>query len=275
MRFLKKYTVMFVPFNQEKVLKFNVTNLGVFFILTLVFFMISLTMVSVFSDQNIFTLNEKRINNLYVRDTLSVINDKFALSEENYQELKKDIRDFLLAYYPNFHQRYSVDDAEISMMEDVDFLVKILGQFSDFYQQLNGFFSDIPSIFPVVGGGHVTSGFGPRTDPFTLGMSFHTGVDIPKFPGTPVRAAASGKVIFANWNPSYGFLVRIQHPYGFSTRYAHMIAPPLVLEGDEVKQGQIVGHVGSTGRSVGYHLHYEVRNTGKILNPELYLFLKK
>ena len=98
----------------------------------------------------------------------------------------------------------------------------------------------------------------------------HEGIDFPAESGTPVVAAASGKVVFADWHPAYGKMVEIDHGNGLVSRYAHTSAL-FVKEGDLVMRGQQVAAVGSTGRSTGPHLHFEVRLNGVPQNPARFL----
>lgn len=112
----------------------------------------------------------------------------------------------------------------------------------------------------------VSSTFGVRSDPFLGTAALHSGMDFRAPPGTPIRATAAGVVTRAGWAGGYGRLVEIEHANGFSTRFGHM-SKILVSEGDTVKIGDIVGEVGSSGRSTGPHLHYEVRKNGKALDP--------
>ena len=112
-----------------------------------------------------------------------------------------------------------------------------------------------------------TSGFGSRDDPFRHGAAFHPGIDLAAPYGTPVYATADGTVLRAGWNSGgYGNLVEIDHGRGIVTRYGHMSAI-LVADGQHITRGQQIGRVGSTGRSTGNHLHYEVRIDGKAVNP--------
>ena len=112
-----------------------------------------------------------------------------------------------------------------------------------------------------------TSGFGSRSDPFRHGAAFHPGIDLAAPYGTPVYATADGTVERAGWNSGgYGNLVEIDHGRGILTRYGHMSAV-LVHAGDKVTRGQQIGRVGSTGRSTGNHLHYEVRIDDSPVNP--------
>jgi murein DD-endopeptidase MepM/ murein hydrolase activator NlpD len=118
--------------------------------------------------------------------------------------------------------------------------------------------------------GRYTSGFGERIDPINHDASVHPGLDIAARTGTPVVAAAAGKVVRAGDAGTYGNLVVIRHPSGLETRYAHLSAVT-VKAGDEVGPGQEVGLVGATGRVTGPHLHFEVRKDGKALDPRPYL----
>ncbi len=114
--------------------------------------------------------------------------------------------------------------------------------------------------------GRITSRFGWRKDPFTGKRAFHYGVDISAPVGTPVRAAASGMVIYAGWYGGYGNVVIIKHSLGYTTVYGHLSAI-VVNPGQVVKKGQIIGAVGNTGRSTGPHLHFEIRKNGRAINP--------
>jgi murein DD-endopeptidase MepM/ murein hydrolase activator NlpD len=125
-------------------------------------------------------------------------------------------------------------------------------------------------IFPVHGG-RITGGYGVRNNPFDeFGfVEFHSGLDVAVPMGTPVVAGAKGTVTFSGWDGGYGNVVIIEHADGkVTTRYAHL-ARYDVSVGDAVVSGQQIGLVGSTGRSTGPHLHYEVRIDGKTVDPRL------
>ncbi len=121
-----------------------------------------------------------------------------------------------------------------------------------------------PSIWPTRG--YLTNSFGPRIHPFTGKRSFHYGQDIATQSGNRVIAPADGVVLVAEYRDYYGNMIIIDHNFGYTTRYGHLSAFN-VKEGDRVKRGQVIGFVGSSGRSTGPHLHYEVRFMGKALNP--------
>lgn len=121
-----------------------------------------------------------------------------------------------------------------------------------------------PSIWPTHG--WLSSSMGTRTDPLTGGRDFHPGLDISADKGDPVYATADGTVTHAASAGNYGNLVIVDHGYGLETRYGHLSAFKVTV-GQQVKRGDLLGLVGSTGRTTGPHLHYEVRANGRILNP--------
>jgi murein DD-endopeptidase MepM/ murein hydrolase activator NlpD len=127
----------------------------------------------------------------------------------------------------------------------------------------------LPTLPPIENINY-TSNFGYRIDPFTGHQSFHEGVDFAAETGTPINAAASGKVIYAETHAAYGKTVDIDHGNGLVTRYAHA-SELLVKDGDLVVRGQRIAKVGSTGRSTGPHLHFEVRLNGASQNPARFL----
>jgi len=128
--------------------------------------------------------------------------------------------------------------------------------------------SSTPAIAPVKG--ILTSGFGYRSDPLTHGPGVHQGLDIAASPGQPVHASADGIVVRAGEVPGLGNAVFLAHGYGLSTRYGHM-ARVDVRPGQRLRRGDVIGLVGNTGRSTGYHLHYEVRLDGEAVNPLAYI----
>jgi murein DD-endopeptidase MepM/ murein hydrolase activator NlpD len=127
----------------------------------------------------------------------------------------------------------------------------------------------LPTLYPVVDG-WFSSNFGYRIDPFTGQSSMHEGIDFPAESGTPIVAAASGKIVVSEWHPAYGKMLEIDHGNGLVSRYAHT-SSIVVKEGDFVVRGQRVATVGSTGRSTGPHLHFEVRLNGVPQNPARFL----
>jgi murein DD-endopeptidase MepM/ murein hydrolase activator NlpD len=121
-----------------------------------------------------------------------------------------------------------------------------------------------PSIWPAHG--WLTGTFGGRSDPFTGEPGFHQGIDISTEKGHPVFATADGSIEAASYSGDYGNLIVVKHAFGLVTRYGHL-SSFVVKPGQQVKRGDVIGYVGSTGRSTGAHLHYEILANGKLINP--------
>jgi murein DD-endopeptidase MepM/ murein hydrolase activator NlpD len=131
-------------------------------------------------------------------------------------------------------------------------------------EKRNALAAATPSIMPAQG--WLTSTMGTRRDPIDGNREYHAGLDIAADRGSPVYATADGMVTQAAREGAYGQLVIVDHGYGLETRYGHLSAYK-VKPGDQVKRGDVLGLVGSSGRSTGSHLHYEVRVNGRLLNP--------
>lgn len=127
----------------------------------------------------------------------------------------------------------------------------------------------VPSRMPLEGA-RLSSGYGMRNHPVIGGRRAHKGVDLAAPTGTPVYATADGIVSRADWFSSYGLYISIEHGAKLQTRFAHL-SRVAVAAGERVKKGDIIGYVGSTGRSTGPHLHYEVRIDGTAVNPIPYM----
>jgi len=125
-----------------------------------------------------------------------------------------------------------------------------------------------PTGWPVKG--LITSRYGWRRSPYSWAREFHDGIDIGAPRGTPIQVTADGTVVFSGWKAGYGRIVIVRHGFGFETRYAHN-SRNLVSVGQRVKRGEIIAYVGSSGRSTGPHVHYEVRRYGRLLNPRDFL----
>ncbi|MDJ0978332.1 MAG: M23 family metallopeptidase [Erythrobacter sp.] len=127
----------------------------------------------------------------------------------------------------------------------------------------------VPSRSPLTTG-RLTSGYGMRVHPVLRRRKKHSGIDLAAPTGTPVYATADGEVARADRSSSYGLVIYLDHGAELQTRYAHL-SKLLVADGQEVKKGDVIGYVGSTGRSTGPHLHYEVRVDGVAVNPIPYM----
>jgi murein DD-endopeptidase MepM/ murein hydrolase activator NlpD len=128
----------------------------------------------------------------------------------------------------------------------------------------------LPTSPPVAGGARLGSSFGWRSDPFGRGLAMHEGLDFVAPHGTPILAAAGGVVVNAAFHPEFGNMVEVNHGGELISRYAHMSAFSVAV-GDTVRRGQPIGALGSTGRSTGPHLHFEVRKNSLPLDPAIFL----
>lgn len=155
-----------------------------------------------------------------------------------------------------------------SLRTDLQELGGGMGQLGEHLGERQLLISSIPAISPVKG--LMSSRFGIRRDPFTGRKASHGGLDIVAPPGKPVVATGDGIVTIAGRNKGLGKAVQLNHGYGITTRYGHL-SRIVVETGQKVKRGEVIGHVGNTGRSTGYHLHYEVRLDGRPTNPLAYI----
>jgi murein DD-endopeptidase MepM/ murein hydrolase activator NlpD len=137
-------------------------------------------------------------------------------------------------------------------------------------ESLTRLLTNVPVRYPVMGEIDISSPFGVRIDPFLHVASMHTGIDFRGNVGDPIRATAAGKVVTAGWSGGYGKMVEIDHGNGLSTRYGHLSEIDVYV-GDSVRIGQIIGRMGSTGRSTGPHVHYETRVNGEAVDPQKFL----
>ncbi len=132
----------------------------------------------------------------------------------------------------------------------------------------------IPAIQPVANKNlkQTASGYGTRIDPIYKTVKFHAGMDFSANVGTPVYVTGNGKVKQAGWDGLYGNCIVVEHGFGYVTRYAHLNKIKVKV-GQEVVRGEVIGEVGSTGKSTGPHLHYEVHVKGQVVNPVNYYFM--
>ena len=144
----------------------------------------------------------------------------------------------------------------------------------DALDEMNGYrlaAARLPFADPVPSGAYrLTSGFGPRRDPMGRGSRMHSGLDFAGASGTPIHATADGVVARAGWMRGYGKTIDVRHEFGLLTRYAHLSSID-VSKGQSVSRGDRIGGMGTTGRSTGVHLHYEVHANGTPVNPMTYI----
>lgn len=154
-----------------------------------------------------------------------------------------------------------------ALKKELESTVETVDEIKDYLRIQKDIYQATPKGFPVKG--RITSEYGTREDPIRDTRLFHSGVDISASPGTSIQVTADGVVSYSALKNSSGYLIVIEHGCGFSTIYAHN-KMNLVKVGQRVKRGEVIGYVGSTGKSTGPHVHYEVWKSGKHVNPRYY-----
>ncbi len=154
------------------------------------------------------------------------------------------------------------------LVEDLKKTISTVEEIKDYLRSQKDIYVATPKGYPA--SGRITSKYGKRKDPFSGEATFHSGIDISSKLGSPVRATADGVVSYSGWTNKSGFVVVIEHGCGFSTLYAHNKSN-VVKIGNRVKRGDIIGYIGSTGKSTGPHVHYEVWKNGRTVDARNYV----
>lgn len=281
-------TIIFVPHARAKFRKLKVSHRLLFSVVSIL--TSSLCLSTFFSVQYFTALSQTHeLSKLrHENKDLQTANEQFSKSVESLRGQLRTVEDRTrkLAIYAGIS---SLDDSaqggvgglrptelgDNPYRDDVDKMAfrsrRLEGDLSVLEQKLvaqSQLLASTPSIAPVRG--ILTDGFGGRSDPFTGEAGNHNAIDISSAVGQPVRAPADGIVVKAEWANGYGNVIYISHGYGYSTRYGHLSAYA-AKPGQHVKRGDIIAYVGSTGRSTGPHLHYEVRLNNNPVNPLEYI----
>lgn len=177
----------------------------------------------------------------------------------------------------NFTPKEGVANDEVSelstIQQSIPTLVQNYEQTISELEELQEELASTPSIWPTEAR-RITSVYGTRVHPVTGRKSIHDGLDIAGPYASEVYATADGRVTFADYNGTYGNMIRINHPSEYQTKYGHMTRLH-VQDGDSVEKGDLIGEMGTTGRSTGVHLHYEVHKNGQAVDPVPYVFIDK
>jgi murein DD-endopeptidase MepM/ murein hydrolase activator NlpD len=273
-----KLTVMCVPHSHRKIFNFQISNFTVLFAICL---LVGVVFVSAVSIKNYSGVRKKE-KRLQADITTVALKRRIENLLKQIGALKGKVRDGLpaggvsipipadvLKKNPGFkYDELLVQLAKITYVSDklgkeVEIIKKHLNHFRRIAKNM-------PSIWPVFGGGFVTSGYGPRSSPFTGRAEFHTGIDVTSMPGTPIKAAADGVVVQSGYFGGYGFMVEIRHKYGYSSVYAHCMRLNTKV-GQTVKRGEVISYMGRTGAATGYHVHFEVKLNGQHVNPKPFM----
>ena len=285
----KRYsTIIFVPHARAKFRKLKVSHRLLFSIISLV--TSSLCLSTFFSVQYFTSLSQTHELSKLRRENkeLQTANEQFGKSVESLRNQLTTVEDrtrklAILAGITTLDESSqggsggvrNEDSAANPYRDDVDKMAfrshSLNSDLSILEQKFTAqsrLLSSTPSIAPVRG--ILTDGFGGRSDPFTGEPGQHNAIDISSAIGQAIRSPADGIVVKAEWANGYGNVIFISHGYGYSTRYGHLkgfVARP----GQRIKRGDVIGYVGSTGRSTGPHLHYEVRINNNPVNPLEYI----
>ena len=285
----KRYsTIIFVPHARAKFRKLKVSHRLLFSIISVI--TSSLCLSTFFSFQYFTSLSQTHELSRLRRENkeLQTANEQFSKSVESLRNQLTTVEDrtrklAIIAGITTLDEASQggsggVRNDELSTnpyRDDVDKmsfrshrLSKDLGVLEQKFTAQFRLLSSTPSIAPVRG--ILTDGFGGRSDPFTGERGQHSAIDISSAIGAPIRSPADGIVVKAEWANGYGNVIYISHGYGYSTRYGHL-SNFAVHPGQRIKRGDVIGHVGSTGRSTGPHLHYEVRVNNNPVNPLEYI----
>jgi murein DD-endopeptidase MepM/ murein hydrolase activator NlpD len=267
---LTPITIMVIPHQDLRSLSLKIPAVGL--IVTLLF--------STVGGGYMFSL---AVNSLKYKASHHLIAEKVSYYSEQFSQWESTVAS-LQEVEGQFRQLFSLDskdkvlkaaDTSFSgsldipnLVEDLRKTIDSVDEIKDYLRIQKDIYLATPKGFPVQG--NVTSGYGSRVDPVNGEIHFHSGMDISSSPGNPIHATADGVVSHSGWSHNSGYVIVIEHGCGFSTVYAHN-RKNIVRVGQRVKMGDVIGFVGSTGKSTGPHVHYEVWRDGKNVNPQEFL----
>lgn len=289
----QRFTVMLIPHSEKKIFNFRISVFSIAFlalllvgvVLTFFTFSTNISGMSRLLTAKTRSLDQTQSNLEALRDQindLDRVSKVFAtslnktmgvLGLDNSNAPKSSGSGDLSSVGTTTEQGTLQEESDLQNLTDLmNHSVGSLAKITSLFVSHSKLLVELPTLWPVAGGvGRITTYFGPAIQPFTHEMYLHLGVDIAYAWGTPILAAADGKVIERGYEAlGYGNYVVIQHRYGFYTKYAHM-EKIYVREGDQVKQGQTIGLMGSTGLSTGPHVHFEVHLGSEVVDPMRYL----
>lgn len=240
-------------------------------------------------NENSRLLSHYKLMSRELDDALAVLGDIRQRDDNLYRvmfnadPIPDDVRAFNFAGTARYDSLESLGNAQlvIATTAKLDLLKRQLyvqsvsfDEITDLYRSKDEMYRCIPAIQPVASKNlkHMASGYGNRIDPIYGTVRYHAGMDFSAPIGTDIYATGDGTVEDAGWESGYGNCVVIDHGYGYKTRYAHM-SKMSVRRGERVVRGQVIGHVGNTGKSTGPHLHYEVIVKGRTVNPVNYYYM--
>lgn len=263
---LTPITIMVIPHENLKSLNLRIPFLGI------LLFVLVLGVGAV----QIFRLVADGLQYPSLIEKVDFFTEKFSEWNSTVNGLKETERDFRRIF--SFKSKDKVLEAvDTSYSGDIDIenlvgelqkTVHRVDEIKDYLRIQKDHYLSTPRGYPVEG--NITSPYGNRENPFSGKWTFHSGVDISATPGTSIRTTADGVVSYSGRTQFSGYLVVIEHGCDFSTVYAHNKSNTVKI-GEKVRRGEIIGHVGSSGKSTGPHVHYEVWQKGKRINPNKFV----
>ncbi|HMK50382.1 MAG TPA: M23 family metallopeptidase [Thermodesulfovibrionales bacterium] len=255
-------TIMLVPHSKTEPFNVKVPFIGIFSALVLCCFGIAY----------LFSIAVSAVEYYKMKNDLSYYSRQFNELNGTISSLKKAEGDFKKLFSLGSKEKVleHADTLDSGSIDMEDLKKKIMqtkesvGEIKEYLHVHRDIYVSTPKGYPVHG--NVSSPFGMREHPTTGRDDFHSGIDLSIPPGTPVRATADGIVTYSGWHGGSGNLVSLEHGHGFSTFYAHNRST-VVSVGQKVRRGDVLGYSGSTGNSTGPHVHYEIWQDGRALNP--------
>lgn len=263
---LTPITIMVIPHEDLKSLNLKVPFIGI------LLFLFVLTLGAV----QTYRLFVNGLKYPFLVHQVDFYTQKFSEWNSTITALKETERDFRRIFsfksqdkvLETIETSYSGDIDMQNLMGEIQKTVERVDEIKDYLRIQKDLYMATPKGYPVEG--NISSAYGKRDNPISGERTFHSGVDISASPGMPVRATADGVVSYSGWTQSSGNVVIVEHGCGFSTAYAHNRSN-VVKVGQRVKRGETVGYIGSSGKSTGPHVHYEVWEKGKRINPSKFL----
>jgi murein DD-endopeptidase MepM/ murein hydrolase activator NlpD len=295
----QRFTVMFIPHSEKRIFNFQISVFTLIFLV----FLLSVLLIGFIGMTTHFTTTNDQF--LKVSNSLTVSEASLESLKDEIVELRRAVKDFksgmegvLTEIGTDGAKNYleqgvggdlsslvSLEDVEYGNLRDLSDLISLrtylenaVEPLEEIHQVLEAqreLLVDIPTLWPLKGvHGNITNRFGPAKHPFTGGWYLHKGIDIAWGYGVPIVATANGKIQKIDNDPmGLGWYIVLRHNYGFHTRYGHLDRI-IVQKGQEVRRGQIIGYMGSSGLSTGPHLHYEVWIGTQVVDPEQFLSIR-
>ena len=259
-------TIMVIPHQNAKSLNIRVPSIAI--VTTLIFTVVGSVYVASLAVQGLEYEPMKQKLNHYSREV-----SEWGTTVEALKKAEADFRKIFAlksreGVLETIDTEFSGSIDFMALKKELERTVETVDEIKDYLRIQKDIYLATPKGFPVKG--RITSGYGKREDPMHDVRRFHSGVDISASPGSPIQATADGVVSYSAWKHNSGYLIVIEHGCGFSTIYAHN-KKNRVKVGQRVKRGEVIGYIGSTGKSTGPHVHYEVWKDGKHVNPQHYL----